>query len=66
MTWNIRLFIFCMICNFFKCEFFQMFYSFVYNSCNIVLFLLSLLCNRYDLILKLQIADKMMKGGFYR
>ena len=31
MTWNIRFFIFCMICNFFKCDGFYSFVSNIYH-----------------------------------
>ena len=59
VAWNIRLFIFCMICNFFK-------YIFVNNICHIVWYLLPLLCIQNNLILNLHQKKlaTLMKGGF--
>ena len=51
ITWNISLFIFCMICNFSKCDGLQV--SEKYLSNIVVLSLLPLLCNHGNLTLKL-------------
>ena len=49
MAWEIRLFIFCMICNFFKCDGFTV----LYLLYSMVLILLPLLFNHNNLILNL-------------
>ena len=58
MTWNIRVFVFHMICYFFKCNGLTKFLRFCKNNIYrikyaIVLILLFLLCNHDNLILKL-------------
>ena len=65
MTRNIRFFIFCMICNFFRCDGFTILWI-TYLSYSIVLILLFLLCNHDNLILKLhqKKIDNLMKGDF--
>ena len=65
ISWNIRLFIFCMTCSFSKCDGFI--YSFVNNIYHngVVLSLLPLLCNHDNLILKFnKKIDTLMKCGF--
>ena len=59
VVWNIRLFVFCVICNFFK-------YIFVNNIYHIVWYLLPLLCNHSNLILNLhqKKTATLMKGDF--
>ena len=58
ITWNIRLFIFCIICNFSKCD------GFTVLSNSAVLNLLPLLCNHGNLTLKLPQKNSYLNEGW--
>ena len=62
MTWNIRFFMFCMICNYFKCDDFTVLWVISIIQCGV---LLLLLCNHDNMILKLhqRKVATWMKGG---
>ena len=63
MAWKIRLSIFCMICNFFKCDGFTVL-QITYLSHRLVLILLSFLCNHENLILKLHQKNSYRDAGW--
>ena len=63
-TWNIRLFLFCTICNFFDCDGFTVLLIISIIQYGLIL-LLPLLCNHNNLILKLhqKKITTLMKNG---
>ena len=63
MTWNIRLFIFCMICNFPKCDGFTGLYIISIKEYGIK-FLFPLLCNYGNLTLKLHQKISCLNEGW--
>ena len=67
MTWNISLYIVCMICHFSKCDDFTVLRIISIKQCSIK-FIAPLLCNHGNLTLKLhqkKIAT-LMKGGVFQ
>ena len=62
MTWNISLFIFCMICKFSKCDDFTVLRTISINS--VVLTLLPLLSNHCNLTLKLHPKNSYLNEGW--